>query len=101
VFEVQRKRCATCIYIPGMFWDLERLEDEVRDPYMGFLGYRECHHAPSGTGVCCRGFWDMHKDEFPAGQIAQRLDMVTFVDVDDRRHVTATARAARQRKSKS
>jgi hypothetical protein len=32
--------------------------------------------------VCCRGFWDRHKDEFPGGQLAQRLDCVEFVEVD-------------------
>ena len=33
-------------------------------------------------GLCCRGFWDAHKDEFPAGQIAQRLCLVQFVTED-------------------
>lgn len=32
--------------------------------------------------MCCRGFWEAHKDAFPAGQIAQRLGLVEFVDVD-------------------
>lgn len=81
-FQVQRKRCATCIYRKDSPLDLERLEDQVRDPWMGFKGYRACHHVESGN-VCCRGFWDHHKDEFALGQIAQRLDAVEFVSVDD------------------
>jgi len=47
--------------------------------FVGFRGYRICHHS---KGLCCRGFWDAHKDEFPAGQIAQRLRLVQFVTED-------------------
>ena len=81
-FQGQRQRCATCIYRGDSTLNLRWLEDEVRDPHMGFKGYRACHHAKSGE-VCCRGFWDHHKDEFALGQIAQRLNAVVFVKVDD------------------
>jgi hypothetical protein len=79
-FLVQKKLCETCIYRPDSPLDLKKLEEEVRDKRMGFKGYRICHHASPGKKVCCRGFWNAHKDEFPAGQIAQRLSAVTFVD---------------------
>jgi hypothetical protein len=78
-FKVQRRRCATCIYRKDTPLDIEKLENDVRDRYGGFKGYRVCHHSKD---VCCRGFWDKHKWEFAAGQIAQRLKMVEFVDVD-------------------
>ena len=81
-FKVQRRMCATCIYRPGLAWDLANLENQVRDPHIGFKGHRICHHASDAT--CCRGFWEAHKDEFAAGQIAQRLGLVEFVDRDDR-----------------
>jgi len=81
-FQVQRRMCATCIYRPTCALDVAKLENDVRDKHMGFKGHRVCHHAPDKSGICCRGFWDRHKDEFPAGQIAQRLRAVTFVDVD-------------------
>jgi len=81
-FKVQRRMCATCIYRPDSYLDLGKLENEVRDPHMGFSGHRVCHHAPDKSGICCRGFWDAHKDEFPAGQIAQRLNRVEFVEID-------------------
>ena len=81
-FQVQARLCATCIYRPDSTLNLAALEDAVRDPYVGFKGYRECHHAQRGSGVCCRGFWEAHRDEFAAGQIAQRLDLVEMVDVD-------------------
>jgi hypothetical protein len=77
-----RRMCGTCIYRPECPLDLAKLENDVRDKYVGFKGYRECHHAPRRSGVCCRGFWERHKDEFAAGQIAQRLKLVEFVEVD-------------------
>ena len=79
MFKVQAKQCATCIYKATSRLDITELENQVRDPYIGFKGHRVCHHSKD---VCCRGFWDRHKDEFAAGQIAQRLGLVEFVDVD-------------------
>lgn len=79
MFEVQRKMCKTCIYRKDSPLDLDKLENEVRDKYGGFTSHRVCHHSED---VCCRGFWDRHKDEFPLGQVAQRLDAVNFVHVD-------------------
>jgi hypothetical protein len=78
-FKVQRRLCPTCIYRPDSPLDLAKLENQVRDPYVGFKSYRVCHHS---TDVCCRGFWNAHRDEFQAGQMAQRLGCVEFVEVD-------------------
>lgn len=80
MFRVQRQPCSTCIYRKDSPLDLGVLEDAVRDKHMGFKGHRICHHSDA---ACCRGFWNAHKDEFPMGQIAQRLGMVEYVD-DDR-----------------
>lgn len=83
-FKVQARLCATCIYRPDSPLDIRKLEADVADPNMEgyFKAYRECHHAKRGSKVCCRGFWNAHKDDFTAGQLAQRLNIVTFVDVD-------------------
>lgn len=78
-FKVQKRMCPTCIYRPECPLDLEKLERDVADKYAGFKGHRICHHSKD---VCCRGFWERHKDKFAMGQIAQRLRMVEFVDVD-------------------
>lgn len=79
--EVQRRQCATCIYRSDSPLDLAHLESEVADDYMDgfFKGPRICHHSESAV---CAGFWARHKDSFAAGQIAQRLGMVQFVDHD-------------------
>lgn len=82
MFRVQQKMCRTCIYRPDSQLDLEELEAQVADQYGGFSGHRLCHHADDADAVCCRGFWDRHKDKFALGQIAQRLNAVEFVDVD-------------------
>jgi len=79
MFKVQAKQCSSCIYHTDSPLDLGKLEADVADGYGGFNGHRTCHHSDD---VCCRGFWNKHKDKFQAGQIAQRLDAVEFVDVD-------------------
>ena len=76
MFKVQHKPCASCIYRKDSPLDLAKLEREIADPYGGFKGWRICHNSKD---VCCRGFWNRHKDSFALGQIAQRLGMVEFV----------------------
>jgi hypothetical protein len=81
MFEVMARQCKTCIYRKS--WagtPIETLEDQVRDRYMGFKGHRICHSQRRNGKACCRGFWNRHKDEFAAGQIAQRLKVITYVE---------------------
>ena len=84
MFKVQAKVCETCIYTWSLD-ELRRLLEQIADPaFPGFFAsYRQCHHTPAGSGICCRGFWNAHKNDFNAGQIAQRLKLVEFVDVDE------------------
>lgn len=65
--QVRKTMCATCIYRDDSPLDLAQLEAQVADDHMEgfFKGYRACHHH-KGTTVCCRGFWEAHKDEFTA-----------------------------------
>jgi len=79
MFTVQKKMCSTCIYRKDSCLDIKELEAQVADKFGGFKGHRICHHSDD---VCCRGFWNRHKDKFAMGQIAQRLNMVRFVIVD-------------------
>jgi len=83
MFLVQRKQCSTCIYRADSPLDLNQLEEQVKDPYGGFSGHRVCHHTGKGNEACCAGFWARHKDEFQLGQVAQRMGMVQFVDIDN------------------
>ena len=82
LLQVQSKQCSTCIYRVESPLDVAKLEAQCADPRMeGFFEkFRECHHAKRGSGVCCRGFWNRHKDRFTLGQLAQRLDSVEYVD---------------------
>lgn len=77
--KVQAEACSTCVYRKDSRLDPDALDDRVRDPHIGFKGYRICHHSDD---ACCRGFWNRHKDEFAAGQIAQRLGLVEYVHDD-------------------
>ena len=83
MFQVQKRMCASCIYRPESPLDLAQLEAEIADQECSgfFRSYRICHHAKN-TDVCCRGFWNAHKDDFSMGQIAQRMGWVEYVDVD-------------------
>ena len=80
MFKVCDGQCSTCIYKPGLGWRVEELEQQIDDGHGGFNGYRECHHSPEGTPLCCRGFWDRHKNKFALGQIAQRMGAVQYVE---------------------
>lgn len=79
MFKVQKKACSTCIYRKDSPLDIKKLEAQAEDKHGGFKGHRICHHSDD---VCCRGFWNRHKNKFPLGQIAQRLNAVSFVTVD-------------------
>jgi hypothetical protein len=83
MFLVQRRQCITCIYREDSPLDIAQLEAQIADPRMEgfFTGYRECHHAPRGSSVCCAGFWARHADQFTVGQLAQRFNVVKYVDV--------------------
>lgn len=80
MFKVQEKMCTTCIYRASSPLDLKQLEAQVADKHGGFKGHRICHHSAE---ACCAGFWAKHKNEFALGQIAQRLDAVTYVQEDN------------------
>lgn len=84
MLKVQRKQCETCIYRKDSILDIVKLEAQCADARLSghFSSYRACHHAQSGD-VVCFGFWARHKDNFDAGQLAQRLKVVEMVDVDD------------------
>ena len=95
-FKVQKRQCATCIYRPDSTLDLKHLEAQIADSHLEgyFKGHRQCHHS---NRACCRGFWEKHKDSFTMGQLAQRLNMVEFVD-DDTLQTTAITRSKRNGK---
>ena len=80
MFKVQAKQCDTCIYNKNSPLDLNKLEKDISDPAMNgyFKSWRICHNSDD---VCCRGFWNKHKNDFNVGQLAQRLSFVEFVDV--------------------
>lgn len=79
--DVQARPCTTCIYRPDLGWNPEQLEAQIADPHMAgyFTGHRVCHHSDD---VVCHGFWSRFKDRFTLGQLAQRLGLVRFVNVD-------------------
>jgi len=98
VLEVQRVPCATCIYRADSPLEIAALEADVTDPKRPgqFTGYRACHHASASRNVCCRGFWNRHKDTFLLGVLASWLGRVVFVTVDDRQGLRRLRNVARR-----
>lgn len=82
MFRVQKKCCSTCIYRPDSPLDIEELEKQISDGFGGFNSHRQCHHTDDDKPACCAGFWARHKDKFPGGQLAQRLQAVELVQID-------------------
>jgi len=80
MFKVQEKQCETCIYKKNSPLNIKKLERDIAGwNEKEFSGHRICHHSDD---VCCRGFWNKHKDHFNLGRIVQRLGAVVFVNVD-------------------
>lgn len=81
MLRVQRRQCSTCIYRPDSSLDIKNLEAQIADPRMEghFRGSRVCHHSKDAV---CAGFWARHCDNYDAGQLAQRLNLVVLVDDD-------------------
>ena len=92
--EVRETACSTCIYRKDNPLDLAALEAQIADPHMDgfFRWWRACHHHDDEAGVVCRGFWNRHKDDFGAGQLAQRLNLVRFVGDDHSPHPIITGK---------
>jgi hypothetical protein len=83
MLKVQQKQCATCIF-NVRFWskkELSRFLVEIKDPHMRghYYTHRICHHSKDAV---CAKFWAQYKDRFNVGQIAQRLNLVEYVDHD-------------------
>ena len=97
MLRVQRRQCSTCIYRPDSALDIAALEEAIKDPRMEghFKGSRTCHHSRDAV---CAGFWARHKDNYDAGQLAQRLLLVEFVD--DNVEPTEAIRHQRRRKKR-
>lgn len=79
---VQAKCCATCIFRKDSSLNLQKLLNDVREPGRGgemgyFRGYRVCHYSADAV---CAGFWACFKDKFQLGQLAQRWNLVKYVD---------------------
>lgn len=78
---VMSEKCDTCIFRPGNLMRLEagRVEsmttEAVRDQ-----GHIPCHKRLDSTDerAICRGFFDVHKHDVLALQLAERMKIVVF-----------------------
>lgn len=84
-FKVRRTQCETCIYRKDSPLDLAKLENQVKDEHGCFTSFRACHHHGTGEEtVCCRGFWNRHRDAVTVTRLAEVLGLVVFTNTNDR-----------------
>ncbi len=77
--KIQKTKCNQCLFSKNRIVDAKRAAEVIRDA-LGKDTYFNCHKAKiKGADVCCRGFWDAHKDNFNLGRIAQRLNVIKEV----------------------
>jgi hypothetical protein len=74
-------KCSTCIFRPGNVMHLQegRRDQMVRDSIESG-GAIICHqtlYQKTDEHAVCRGFFDVHKHEVQALQLAERLNMLT------------------------
>lgn len=82
--KVQSKPCNQCLFTKNRIVSKERATSIVKDSLKKDTFF-VCHKSSiEGDGhgeVCCKTYWDRYKNQFNLGRIAQRLDVVKFVDV--------------------
>jgi hypothetical protein len=86
MLKVQKKRCNECLFGDNFVVSCEERRDEVIRDALAKDSYFVCHKSSISNkkkdeDVCCRGYWDAHKDDFNLGRIAQRLGGPYFMTV--------------------
>lgn len=80
--EVRKTKCDQCLFTDNRIVSQKRAGDVVKDCLKRDT-YFICHKTQTEDApqdMCCRGFWDQHKNNFNLGRIAQRLQAVRFVE---------------------
>jgi len=81
--EVQIKQCDECLFSDNKIVSEARKKDVIRT-CLKENTYFTCHKATAkNMNVCCKGYWDMYRNKFNLGRIAQRIGGPNFVKVDD------------------
>jgi hypothetical protein len=83
IFQVVSSRCNECLFSDNKIVDDDRKQDLIEQT-LANNSYFTCHKAMlAGLDLCCRGFFDVHKDNSLVTRLAIRLDLVEFVDLPE------------------
>ena len=75
--------CSECLFSPNRIVSQERKEEIVYQT-LAKDRYFTCHKAMlAGVDLCCKGFFDSHKDDSLVTRLAMQLNLVEFVDLSD------------------
>ena len=78
MFQVCETKCDQCLFSKDRIVSKERMVQLIEQCKKDDTHFT-CHKASNaGRDVCCRGFYDQYDSQMI--QIAQRLNMVEFVD---------------------
>jgi cell division FtsZ-interacting protein ZapD len=91
MFRVAAKRCDECLFSTAKIVSDSRKEAVIQHCIQLQVPF-ECHKftilrlqrggKKKDTTAACRGFFDNYKDEVSLMSVAERLDMVTYIDWD-------------------
>ena len=78
-FNVRKRPCRTCGYRKNSGLDVEKMESTFKKEGNDFVEWLKCHtELDQGKGgICCRGFWNKNKHNFPLGKIVMELRRLT------------------------
>ena len=75
MFRVKTQQCNQCLFSDNKIVNDARKEEVLRTT-LKKDSFFVCHKTDD---VCCKGYWDSHKNDFTVGQIAQRLNLIKEV----------------------
>lgn len=80
MIKIQKTKCDQCLFTKNRIVTLERAKEAVKD-ILDNDSYFCCHKSMDNNDVCCRGFWDAHKNDFSLGRLLQHLHIIIFIDL--------------------
>lgn len=78
---VQKTKCNQCLFTKNRVVS-EEVAAKIIKTALKKDTYFNCHKTQVKglkSNVCCKGFWDAHKNNFNLGRVAQRLGIVEKV----------------------
>lgn len=82
--KVQKTKCNQCLFTKNKIVSGDRARSIVKEALQNdtFFGCHKTQLKGLKSDVCCKGFWDSHKNNFKLGRLAQWAGAVQEVVID-------------------